>query len=88
MEAPKYIKENPHLSVALLYLDLDIYAPTKVALETFLPRMPKGSIIAFDELSSEIYPGETIAAEEVIGIRNLKLERFPFDPNISFHIND
>jgi hypothetical protein len=36
--------------VSLLYLDFDIYEPTAVALEHFLPRMPKGSIVAFDEL--------------------------------------
>ena len=35
--------------VSLLYLDMDIYEPTKVALKELLPRMAKGSIIAFDE---------------------------------------
>ncbi len=51
---PAYIQENPYLLVSLLYLDFDLYEPTKVALDTFLPRMPKGAIIAFDEL------GETL----------------------------
>lgn len=84
--APEYVKNNPHLVVALLYLDLDLYEPTKVAIKTFLPRMPKGSIIAFDELNHPDWPGETIAVLEEIGIRNLKIERVPYDSVRSFAV--
>ena len=84
--APQYLKENPHLVVALLYLDLDIYKPTRVALETFLSRMPKGAIIAFDELNHPDWPGETLAVAEAIGLSNLRIERFPFDSIRSFAI--
>jgi Macrocin-O-methyltransferase (TylF) len=80
----KYIEENPHLVVSLLYLDFDLYEPTKKALEVFLPRMPKGSIIAFDELNAKIFPGETQAVHEVIGLKNLRIERFSFDSYVSF----
>jgi hypothetical protein len=85
---PEYLKKNPHLVVALLYLDLDIYEPTKVALETFVPRIPRGGIIAFDEMNTHSFPGETIAVDEVLGIKNLKLERSPLDPYISFCVVD
>ena len=50
----KYLKDNPHLIVSCLYLDFDIYEPTKIALERFLPLIPKGGVIVFDELSLEI----------------------------------
>lgn len=86
--APQYVKDNPHLIVALLYLDVDLYEPTKAALETFLPRMPKGAIVAFDELNAQMFPGETDAAAEVIGLNKMRLERFPFDPYISFYVVD
>jgi hypothetical protein len=81
---PQYIKENQHLVVALLYLDFDLYEPTKVAIENFLPRMPKGAIIAFDELNQKQWPGETKAVLDTIGIGNLHIERFPFVPQLSF----
>lgn len=84
--APAYLESNPHLVVSLLYLDLDLYEPTKKALEVFLPRMPKGAVIAFDELNAKIFPGETIAVMEQIGIRNLRIERFPFDSYVSFAV--
>ena len=55
--------------ISLLYLDMDIYEPTKVALKEFLPRMAKGSIIAFDELNWKSFPGETIATLEELGTK-------------------
>jgi len=78
---PKYLKNNPHTIVSLLYLDVDIYKPTKVSLKHFINRMPKGGIIAFDELNTKKFVGETIATLETIGIKNLKIKRFPFEPN-------
>lgn len=84
--APHYLKDNPHLVVSLLYLDFDLYEPTKAAIETFLPRMPKGAIIAFDELNAKIFPGETLAVEDTIGLRNLRIKRFPFDSYVSYAV--
>jgi hypothetical protein len=81
---PKFIDEHPHLLISLLFLDFDLYEPTKVALENFLPRMPKGAIIAFDELDNPLWPGETQALIDVCGLHSLKLERLPFDPYIGF----
>ncbi len=81
---PKFLKNNPHLVVSLLFLDFDLYKPTKIALEYFYPRMPKGAIIAFDELDNPIWPGETKALLETIGINKLRIERIDFDPYIGF----
>lgn len=86
LTAEEYLKNNQHLVVSLLYLDLDLYEPTKKALEVFLPRMPKGSIICFDELNAKIFPGETLAVEEVLGIKNLSIKRFTFDSYVSYAI--
>lgn len=66
---PIFLEENKHVIVSLLYLDLDIYEPTKTSLKYLLPRMAKGSIIAFDELNWKSFPGETIAALEELGTK-------------------
>lgn len=66
---PEFLKDNRHVIISLLYLDMDIYEPTKVALKEFLPRMAKGSIIAFDELNWKSFPGETIATLEELGTK-------------------
>lgn len=85
---PKFIEENPHVMVSLLYLDFDLYEPTKVALEHFLPRMPKGAVLAFDELDNPLWPGETLAMLEAHAKRPLKIERLPFEPYIGFAVLD
>ena len=83
---PQFIKENPHTVISLLYLDVDIFEPTLVALERFVPRVPKGGIIAFDELNAEGYPGETIAVLQKLGINNLRIQRPIFGTYISYAI--
>lgn len=82
--ADAFVKANPHLVVSMLYLDFDLYEPTKKALEVFVPLMPVGALIVFDELNAKIFPGETRAVDEVLGLRNLKIERFTFDSYVSF----
>lgn len=81
---PQFVKENQHLVVSLLFMDFDLYEPTKIALKHFVPRMPKGAIIAFDELDNPIWPGETVALLDSLGINKLKLQRLDFDPYIAF----
>ena len=81
---PKYLKKNPHTVVSLLFLDFDLYEPSKVALKYFVPRMPKGAIIAFDEINAQTFPGETQALLETVGINNLRIERFPFNTYLSY----
>jgi len=83
---PKFVETHPHLVVSLLFLDFDLYEPTRVALEALVPRMPKGAILAFDELDNPIWPGETRALLETVGIRNLPLERLEFDPYIGYAV--
>ncbi len=81
---PAYVKDNPHLLVSLLYLDFDLFEPTKVALAHLLPRMPKGAVVAFDELNLKDWPGETLALLETMDTRRLRIERFPYHSTISF----
>lgn len=81
---PQFIQEHPYVLVSLLFLDFDLYEPTKTALQHFLPRMCKGSIIAFDEVNNPWWPGETKALLEVLDLSKYSLQRFSFDPNISY----
>jgi len=87
VKIPKYIDDNAHLIVSLLFLDFDLYEPTKVALDYFLPRVPKGGVIVFDEINNEFWKGETIAVfEKFISLNKLKIEKFTFDPNIAYAV--
>jgi len=83
---PKYIKYNPSLVVALLVLDFDIEKPTLSALEHFVPRMPKGACIIFDELGSRNWSGESKSVFSYFKLNNLSVKRFPFTSTLSYAI--
>jgi len=83
---PEYIKNNPELVCSLLWLDFDIYDGTKVAIENILPRMPKGAVIAFDELNHPLWPGETVALIDTVGINNLRIKRLPYGSTVSYAV--
>ena len=83
---PKFVKNRPEVVVRLLNLDMDLYEPTKTALKYFLPHIPKGGIIIFDEFNSDYYPGETKAVKELMTLNHLKLRKIPFDATMSFAI--
>ena len=82
----KYLEDHPHLVISCLYLDFDIYTPTKLSIERFFSRIPKGGIVVFDELNEEAFPGETIAVMETLDLAKLRLRRFHFEPRISYAI--
>ena len=48
--------------------------------------MPKGSIIAFDELDNPLWPGETQAMFEFFENKKLAIKRLEFDPYIGYAI--
>jgi len=77
---PIWLEENPHTIIAMAIFDMDLYAPTKRALELIMPRLTKGSLLVFDELNAKAFPGETQALSEVLGLNSLRLRRFPHQP--------
>jgi len=83
---PDYVEKNPHLLISLLYLDFDIYKPTKAALQILFKRVVKGGVVAFDELNCRQYPGETVAMLEELDIASVELKRFPFTTHMSYFV--
>ncbi|MEX0296606.1 TylF/MycF/NovP-related O-methyltransferase [Pseudomonas putida] len=81
---PAFVKTRPDLVVAMLILDTDLYASTKVALETFLPYMPKGAIVVLDEVAYRNFPGETAALRDVLDLNKVELKRLPFDSTVGY----
>lgn len=82
----EFVEGNQQLLIALLYMDLDVYRPTKFVLERLLKRLPKGGIVAFDELNHRAFPGETAALLDVIDVRNVEVRRIPFCSRISYFV--
>ena len=82
----KWVEDNPHAIVAMVIFDMDIYQPTKDALEAVIPRLAKGSILVFDELNCPQFPGETQALEEVLEINQLKLQHDAHQPSCAWAV--
>ncbi len=83
---PHYFDRHPETIVSLAIFDFDIYAPTRVALEALRPHLAKGSVLVFDELCDDIFPGETIAVREVFGLNGLRFERYPMTSRVSYAV--
>jgi hypothetical protein len=81
---PEFVAQHPYVLISLLFLDFDLYEPTRVALEHFLPRMGKGAIVAFDEVNNAWWPGETRALLDQLNLKDYRLNTFAMDPNIAY----
>lgn len=81
---PDYLSAHPETLVSMAIFDFDIYRPTKAALEAVKPHLSQGSVLVFDELCDDIFPGETMALKEVFNVNELRIERLPMTSRISF----
>lgn len=81
---PKYLQKHPETLISLAIFDFDIYEPTKAALDAIKSHLFKGSVLIFDELSDNIFPGETLALMETFGVGNLRIQRLPMTARVSY----
>lgn len=82
----QWLEANPHAIIVMAIFDMDLYRPTRDVLEQILPRLTKGSVLVFDELNFEMFPGETRAVDEVLGLNNLRLHHWPHQPHCAYAI--
>ncbi len=88
--APRFVAERGQgLRIALLNLDADLYAPTRVALEAFVPLLSPGGLIVLDEYAVPTFPGESQAVDEYFQThvgRRPTVHKFPWHSNPSGYI--
>lgn len=70
---PQYIADHPELRVALLHIDVDVYQPTKDALELLYDRVVPGGLLIFDDYGT--VAGETDAVDAFFKDKNEKLQK-------------
>ncbi|MEW6273439.1 MAG: TylF/MycF/NovP-related O-methyltransferase [Thermodesulfobacteriota bacterium] len=78
---PDYVRSHPGLRIALLHFDVDLYRPTRVALEHLWPLVVPGGVVAFDEYGIPPWEGESRAVDEFFADRGVELERFDWSSN-------
>ena len=77
---PEFAESSKGLRISLLYLDANLYEPTKAALDYLFPLVVPGGIIAFNAYGQHPWEGETRALDEffISSKCNFKIKRFPF----------
>ena len=88
VEIDGYLERHPETIIAFAYFDLDLYEPTKKCLEAIRPHLTKGSIVGFDELNYKVFPGETLALKEVLGLDRYRIMRSRYAAYQSFLMID
>jgi hypothetical protein len=70
---PTFLDETPGLRISLLHFDLDLYEPTKFALDLLWDLVVPGGVIVFDEYGLPPWGGEAKALDEFLISRNLSI---------------
>jgi hypothetical protein len=83
---PEYLGEHSETMIALAYFDLAVYEPTMIALKAMQDRLLPGSVLVFDELNDERYPGESVAVLQWLKGRRYRICRSRILPDRSFVI--
>ncbi|MEJ0037607.1 MAG: TylF/MycF/NovP-related O-methyltransferase [Gammaproteobacteria bacterium] len=63
---PALLRERTEFSLSLVYVDVDLYAPTRTILDACHSRLSSGGVVVFDEWNHEKFPGETVAARDFL----------------------
>jgi hypothetical protein len=79
---PNFLEENPGLKISLLHFDVDLYRPTKFALELLYPLVVSGGVVVLDEYGLIPWQGETKAIDEYFADRTDRpvIRKHPFVP--------
>jgi hypothetical protein len=72
---PSYAQQHPALKIALLHVDVDVYQPTRIILETFHPMMVRGGVMVFDDYGT--VAGETRAIDEFLRDTGMRPNKLP-----------
>jgi hypothetical protein len=57
-------------------------------LQLIKPYITKGTVIGFDELNDQEFPGETVALREALGLSSVRIERNKFSGAQSYVVID
>jgi hypothetical protein len=80
--APDYIEAHQQLKISLLHIDVDLYEPTKIALECFFPLVVRGGIVILDDYGA--FPGSNAAIDEYLENTGIVVQKLPYSNAISY----
>jgi len=87
--AKSFISERPESLFRIIHLSVNLYKPTKAALESFFPRLSGGGLVAVHGLNNT--SGATKALLEILEAANVKhprLQVMDFYPNLGYYVKE
>lgn len=79
---PAYVERVPQLKISLLHIDVDLYEPTRVALEVLFPRVVAGGIVILDDYAA--FPGANQAIDDYFRDRPERVAKLPYSNAICY----
>jgi hypothetical protein len=73
---PKYVADRPHLRVAMLHIDTDVYEPALCGLEYLWERIIPGGVLVLDDYGTEF--GGTRAVESFFSHQKFQIKKLPY----------
>ena len=70
---PKFVSENPHIKVALLHVDVDLFEVTKTVLQNLFPLVVSGGIVILDDYGA--FPGANKAIDDFFKGKKYKIKQ-------------
>jgi len=70
---PAWLETTPEARICLLHLDMDVYEPTKAALDLLWDRIVRGGVVVIDD--NNAVGGATNAVDEFLQNKNIKLRK-------------
>jgi hypothetical protein len=70
-----YAKAHPWMKIALLHLDVDVYAPAMATLKALWDRIVPGGLLVMDDYGT--LPGETRAVDEFFAGQSVEIQKLP-----------
>ena len=74
---PRFLEQRKDIRFSFIYLDVDLYSPTRMGIDLLYPRLLKGGIMVFDEYNVPNWTGETRAVHELLG-DSVRIHAVPF----------
>ena len=85
---PQFLDSNPGTLCALLNLQISLYSVEKTVLRAVWPRIPLGGVVHFASLGYEGSPSVGKMLDEVLGITNIRVRRYPFATKMSYIVKE
>ena len=83
---PRYLETHPQLRLSLLYVDVDLYEPTRACLGLLYPRLVTGGVAILDNYGA--FPGANKTIEEFFADTSVSIQELPYSNAISFVVKD